>query len=278
MKVSLFDKKVLKTFLASVGIVETVLSIILIFVDVPQGTRIRLILALLLLAAFVFDYVVIIIAANTKKKASTKINNIQVKIFVGDIFNQTGCLKVIPFNERFDTVVDNVIISEKSLNGQYITRYMAETPEELKQQITNNPRLASLITLIDSPRQGEVVITYPLGTIVKNGEYLLTAFSKVNANNEAYHDNRSIWDSLVNMWKEIGIAYAGESVCLPLLGSGITRFVDNNISEQELLELMLYSLKVSGLQLNWNCGISVIIHPNNAKSIDFYGINNFLCD
>ena len=278
MKVSLFDKKVLKTFLASLGLVETVLSIILIFVDVPQDTKIRSILALILLAAFVLDYVILIIAANTKKKASTTINSIQVKICVGDIFKQTGCLKVIPFNERFDTLVDNVIISEKSLNGQYITKYLNETPEELKQQITNNPRLASLITLIDSPGHGEAVFTYPLGTIVKNGEYLLLAFSKVNANNEAFHDNRSLWNSLVNMWKEIGIAYAGESVCLPLLGSGITRFVDNNISEQELLELMLYSLKVSGLQLNWNCGISVIIHPNNAKSIDFYGINNFLCD
>lgn len=119
-------------------------------------------------------------------------------------------------------------------------------------------------------------MTYPLGTIHKEGDFLLLAFSKFNQNNEAYLDDKTLWECLINMWREIGTTYAGKSIDLPLVGSGITRLQNININGQELLELILLSLKVSGLCLNWNVSINVIIHPNNAKHINFYKLQDYL--
>lgn len=42
-----------------------------------------------------------------------------VDVKVGDIFDQAA-LKIIAFNEYFDTPVDDVVISAKTLNGIYI--------------------------------------------------------------------------------------------------------------------------------------------------------------
>ena len=132
--------------------------------------------------------------------------------------------------------------------------------------------MKKLIAGVDDRTGSGKQVRYPLGTIYKNGDYLLLAFSKFDENNEAYLDSKGLWDSLVNMWREIGVLYAGKSVSIPLLGSGITRKRGMNVSEQELLELIILSLRVSGLQLNWNVKINIVIFSKNAEEINFYAL------
>lgn len=57
-----------------------------------------------------------------------------VTIKVGDIFQQPG-LKVIAFNEYFDTQVDNRIIAESSLNGTFIKCHLNGAVENLDSHI-----------------------------------------------------------------------------------------------------------------------------------------------
>ena len=115
---------------------------------------------------------------------------------------------------------------------------------------------------------------YPLGTIFKNKDYLLLAFSKFDADNRAYLDSRSMWECLINMWNEIDICHAGNSVGIPLMGSGITRTHNIHLSEQEILELIILSLRVSGIKINWNSKFKIIIYPPNAKNINFYKLRS----
>ena len=61
-----------------------------------------------------------------------KIKGINVKIEEGDIFESTDW-KLIPFNEFFDTTVDDVVIARNSLNGKFIERL--QDIDDLKRQI-----------------------------------------------------------------------------------------------------------------------------------------------
>ena len=276
MKVSVFDKRVAKTFSAIVSLLSTIMSLILIFVPLPSDVKIKIWCAAGLIVFLVVLYVIIWICANASKKAKMKINGINVCVKTGDLFEENGHLKVIPFNEHFDTKVDDVIISASSLNGIYINRFFKDAEKELSKRITSDSKLKEVVTIVETPLKGKSRMTYPLGTIHKEGDFLLLAFSKFNQNNEAYLDDKSLWECLINMWREIGTTYAGKSVDLPLVGSGITRLQNININEQDLLELILLSLKVSGLHLNWNVSLNIIIYPNNAKHINFYKLSNYL--
>jgi len=61
-----------------------------------------------------------------------KTKGINVKIEEGDIFESTDW-KLIPFNEFFDTTVDDVVIARNSLNGKFIERL--QDIDDLKRQI-----------------------------------------------------------------------------------------------------------------------------------------------
>ena len=65
--------------------------------------------------------------------------------------------------------------------------------------------------------------------------------------------------------------YAGRSVSIPLLGSGITRFKEYNmISDQELLEMLIWSFKVSRIKFTYPSQVSIIIHNSKKDKINFY--------
>ena len=66
--------------------------------------------------AIVFLCTLFLYLAMRHKGYKTKVNGKPVSIIVGDLFKQEG-FKVIPFNERFDTKVDDVIIAHRTLNG-----------------------------------------------------------------------------------------------------------------------------------------------------------------
>lgn len=273
MKVKLSDRRLLKSFATVISGISTALSLVLIFVDVPDNIIIRAILAILFLLAIIVVYFVMWDSANKKTKSTILVNGNIVDIEVGDIFEQKNILKVIPFNEYFDTQVDEQIVSSKTLNGQYILHHLSEPPESLSERIMNDKRLNGLITCMDAKRAFSKA-KYPLGTIFKNNDYLLLAFSKFDADNRAYLDSKSMWECLINMWNEIDICYAGNTVGIPLMGSGITRTHNMHLSEQEILELIILSLKVSGIKINWNLKFKIIIYPPNAKNINFYDLSS----
>lgn len=273
MKVKFSDKRLLKSFATVISGISTVLSLVLIFVDVPDNIIIRSILAILFLLAIIVVYFLMWNSANKKTKATITVNGNTVDVEVGDIFEQKDILKVIPFNEYFDTQVDEQIVSSKTLNGQYILHHLSEPPESLRDRIMNDKRLNGLITCMDAKRASSKA-KYPLGTIFKNEDYLLLAFSKFDTDNRAYFDSKSLWECLINMWNEIDICHAGNIVSLPLLGTGIARQHNMHLSEQEILELIVTSLKVSGIKTNWNMRFKIIIYPNNASQINFYKLSS----
>jgi len=274
MKVSFFNKKLLKLYGSVIAVLSTIISFIQIFYELPDDCKIKLNVAIAFLICMLVLYIIVFIYSNKKKSVSLRVNDTVIKVFTGDILKQPG-LKVIPFNEYFDTIVDDKLISSNTLNGQFILNHVDDV-KALDTKIKQDKRLQRLQIAIDQKRSTGKEMKYPLGTIYKNNDYLLLAFSSFDSENRAYLTKDDIIKCLLNMWNEIDVVYNGYSINIPLLGAGITRFAGITLSKQELLEILIMSFKLSGIKLEYNANINIIIYKDSADDISFFKLKDFL--
>lgn len=269
IKVNLFNPKLLKNYSVVLTIISTIFSFVSLVVEIPDDCK--FFAGISLAITFVIIYILMWIFANKQTKTTLNINNSKVTIRIGDIFEENS-LKVIAFNEYFDTLVDNRIIAERTLNGIFI-KTKVHNIDELDNLINNDLNLNDKILDINSNRLQGKKNKYKLGSIYEYNNYLLTAFSKFDNDNRAYLNMNDYVNFLLNFWNEIDIIYANRPVSIPLLGSGMTRFKEYNLSEQELLELLIWSFKVSRIKLIHPSNVSIIIHESIQDKINFYKLS-----
>jgi len=273
IKVGLFNKTLLKDWLAFLSPISVIVTCFSIAISIPDKYKILTIISILIL--FIVIYIVLWLRANLLNKIELTINNSKVEIKIGDIFTEQG-LKVIAFNEYFDTQVDNVIISESTLNGMYIKREIQDV-EELDGLIEQDEHLNDSKIEFNKNRKLGKKDKYKLGTIFQNNDYLLTAFSKFDNNNRAFLHMNDYVNFLLNFWNEVDIVYNGRSICIPLLGAGMTRFKGyDTISDQELLELLIWSFKISKIKFTYPSAVSIIIHETKKDKVDFYKLKELV--
>lgn len=270
IKVDFFNKKLIKTFANKIGAISTVTSLVLIFFDIPESYKI--------IAAICFSLFIIVcyfhawFLANREIEKKIEINNSIIHIKTGDIFTEDG-LKVISFNEYFDTEVNDILISEMSLNGIYLLSEVSDIVG-LDCAIENNLKMKNKTFEQNIKKTEGKNKKYKLGTIFRNGDYLLTAFSRFDDDNRAFLNMVDYIKCLLNFWNEVDIIYSGKTVVIPLMGSGITRFKGyEHVSEQELLELLIWSFKVSKIKFNYPSKVSIIIDANKMDKINLYSLS-----
>lgn len=236
--------------------------------EISQTCRLSLFILVIFIVLLIYS--LSLRAANNKKVLEEKINDTEIVVKYGDIFEQQG-IKVIAFNEFFDTLVDDKIISKTTLNGIFIEQY-SKGKEELDQAIANENRLSvNLITDNVARKYGGKNKQYKLGSICPVDEYFLLAFSHFDQDNKAYLTVEDYISCLMHMWNELDRFYAGKSISIPLLGSGITRFNDIQIKPQKLLEYMLITYKASMVNLK-NIKVTFVLDKSLTDKIDLYNI------
>ena len=101
----------------------SVLSFVTWFIpNIPDELQfVKIIIGVVLFLILIISFIVIVVCQSKSKEVNLIINNTKVNIKFADIFSQLG-IKVIAFNEYFDTLVDNVVINHTSLNGQVIDK------------------------------------------------------------------------------------------------------------------------------------------------------------
>lgn len=267
-KVRLFDKRIVEVFFKYASIFATVVSIIFIFIKIPDGWEINALL--LLIIVLIFKYFIIWFYANKQTEIVINIDGTTVEIKTGDIFKQDE-LKVIPFNEYFDTIVDNIIINERSLHGQYINNY--SNLDVLNQLVENDSDLNETENILEEgiKRSGKNT-KYRLGSILLNEEFVLTAFSKFDEKNRAYLTIVDYLDFLMNFWDEINRVYAQKKISVPIFGSGITRFKKGfgEIDDNELLEIMIWTFKLSKIKFEYPAKLTILIHEDKIDKINIF--------
>lgn len=278
-KVDLFDKNLLKQYFAILSGVSVILSFVLIGVNIPDKYKYPTMIVLFLILIAI--YFLMWVKANRSDDVTLNINNSSVRIKVGDIFenqehqedgDEDPPLKVIAFNEYFDTRVDDKIISKRTLNGKYVNERINNIEEfdrSLELELAEKE-----IDFNENRKEGKKK-KYKLGTIFQHGNYLLTAFSKFDANNRAHLYMNDYINFLINFWNEVDIVYGGRTVVIPLLGSGMTRFKEyDTVSEQELLELLIWSFKVSRIKFKHPAHVCIVIHKSSKDKINFYKLRS----
>ena len=101
---------------------------------------------------------------------------------------------VIPFNEFFDTKVDNVIVSSNTLHGKFIEKFKADSIIDI---IIKRLESVEYLSIDNNRANDSNNKRYQLGIIIKlddfykksmdlNNVYLLTSFSKFDEDNRAY--------------------------------------------------------------------------------------------
>lgn len=273
MKVNLFDRQLLELFYKILSVISVLTSFVFIFIDIP--VQHKLIIGLSVLICLVILYCVLWWRSNKKTHINLNIEGSPVEIKFGDIFNEDG-LKVIAFNEYFDTLVDNKIIAENTLNGYFIKNFI-ENVSFFDEQICKDLHLQEKVIETNENRLLGKKTRYKLGSIFKyESQYLLTAFSRFDDKNRAYLSMQDYISCLLEFWNEIDIIYAGRTIVIPLLGSGITRFRGyENVSEQELLELILWSFKVSRIRFRYPSKVSIVVGYDKKDKVSLFQLANF---
>lgn len=271
MKVKITDKVVLHEFLKKVSIISAIFSIAFIFIDV--SAKYKTYAGLCVVLFFFLLYIYLWFRYNNLKKLNLVIDGSKVSILTGNLFEQSG-LKVIAFNEYFDTQVDDRIISKNSLNGIYINEHSSQSVSELDEIIKDYPFEDGELIESGVNRNGKSR-KYKLGTLCIVEDYLLVAFSKFDSQNRAVLTMPEYLEFLINFWDSVNRVYSQKSVSVPIFGSGITRIKEHkNISDEELLKIMLWTFRISEMRFKHPAKLTIVIHHDKIDSINLLDIKS----
>lgn len=177
-----------------------------------------------------------------RRKVLIEGDNYQIEVKYGNLLKQKKCKRVISFDECFTTSVGDKPedINPGSLCGQYLRM---------------NPNLNPLALTSAAEIKAKAECSkhknrtcYESGTLVPNGNDLLMAFAKLDADGLGRLSRDEYLSCLNVLWKEIDKYYGQEDVCIPILGAGITRFGNGSgasIPQQELLDMIIWSYKLN---------------------------------
>lgn len=266
IKVSLFSRTLWRRYLVLVSGISVFTSFFFVAIEVPDNLKICVLIGIVI--SLVISYVLLWVAANKTTSKKLNINGSPLEVKIGDIFEESE-LRVINFNEYFDTVADDNLIAKSTLNGKYLASQVTDIPA-LDKAIADDVHLAEMKVRENTARSIGKKIQYKLGSIHIADDYLLVAFSKFDKDNKAYLFMRDYINCLMTFWEEVDRVYASKSVALPLMGAGITRLKDANVTEQELLGLLIWSFKVSRVKFRHPAKVTIVIHESMKDKINFY--------
>jgi len=267
-KVPFWDRTLLSSYYKVLSVFSVAASFIFLVYEIPEHAQMRV--GIGMITVFAAIYILMWALANHKKSITLNINGSTLEICAGDLFACDG-FKVIAFNEFFDTQVDDVLISSRSLNGRYILEQVADVPG-LDARIASDPHLRNC-ALGAMVRPVGKQTRYALGTIFKNGEYFLTAFSRFDPYNRAYLEMNDYINCLMNFWNECDVHYAGQPVSMALMGAGLTRFRGNEcITEQELLEAMIWTFKASKIRFSPPSKARIVLTGDLLRKVNLYSL------
>lgn len=268
MKIDICNRTLWEKYLSVLGIIGIFTSFITIFISIEDRykTSAGIIFGVFLILIFLLQ----LYKANNMRSIKFKINQLQIDICYGDIFAAQG-LKLIPFNEYFDTLVDDIVISENSLNGTFIKRYYPNVI--ILDDLISNALHGCKCEINTGKVMGKKK-KYTLGSVIEIPDnYILAAFTYFDNANRAYLSKTDYLLCLQNLWDSINTIYAQRNITIPLLGSGISR-IGNDMKPQDYLEQILNSIKLSNIDMAHNVKLSIVLHESVKDEINLYEITN----
>ena len=273
---SLFDRKIIKNYTSIIAGLTGIISFIVLFL--PWETfepSIKYWLLGIIIFVCLIIYVINYFYVVNLRSIEINIEGTHLRVESGDIFAYGDeYLKVIGFNEYFDTHVGDGLIDPGTLNGIYLNK-VANNIEQLDKNIEQDYEL----NFIENHRSRKLGKTkkYKLGSIHKDNNYLLIALTRFDECNNARVTLSDLTDCFLNMWNEIDRLKGTKKIVLPLLASGQTTRIGSkgaqlDVTDQEILELIISTLKISRIKIKKPADITIVLYGDKVKNIDLFKI------
>lgn len=203
-----------------------------------------------------------------REKIIIKGHNYSINIEYSDIIAISEYKKVITFDECFTTHIGDMPgdIKSGSICGQYLIKNSLQDTDKINKLITDLG-----IQPCKTKSKYKDLTRYESGTLVPNGKNLLMSFAKLDENGLGVMTYDEFINCLNLLWKEIDKYYALEDVCIPILGSGILRLKDKSLTQQELLDIIVSSYKLSPYKLKTPNKLHIVCKKREGFSINKVG-------
>lgn len=190
--------------------------------------------------------------------------NYEISVEYGDLLKVENCKRVIAFDECFTLDVGDDYswqINTGSICGKYLTEKPI-TDEEMIKLI-----LMAKVKPLRSKSKCQKKDKYVPGTLIPRGDDLLMAFTKLNAKGHSEMSKEDYIKCLFHLWKAVSEQNAQKDVCISILGSGTTDIIDQKLSQQELLDIMIATYKISSSKIKLPNKLRIICQRKDKFSL-----------
>lgn len=198
-----------------------------------------------------------------RKKIILALNKHKVQVEYEDIFEIDECKKIINFDECYSTEIgdDPHQIKPTSVCGQFLIKFPhIDITGLISRYGIKHQKKASKYNMQPCFKSGTLV--------PYNDEYLLMAFGKLNKDGRAVMCREEYVESLMYLWEQVDKFFAQTDVAIPILGSGITRFKGEELSQQELLDIMIMTYRLSAYKIKHPHKLRIICKKQDDFSIN----------
>lgn len=189
--------------------------------------------------------------------------NYKIVVIYKDMFKMKNCKKVIPFDECFTTNVGTSPgdIKPTSICGQFLQKNQIDIMRLMDEiHLTSKGR---------SKYKGKD--KYESGRLIPFHDFFLMSFAKLDKDGLGRMTRDELTDCLSILWREIDKYYGQHDVCIPILGSGITRLDDTSLGQQELLDILITSYKLSASKMKKPNKLYIVCRRSDDFSLNRIG-------
>lgn len=177
---------------------------------------------------------------------------------------------VIPVNRCFDTIVDNKIVSERTLHGIAFKKLYEQskfTEKSLNAAIENLLKNQKYDLLNNESKSLGNHKRYAVGTAIdlpidSNEHYILWALSTFDENLKAHTSMQDYALAVQKLIEACNNESEGFSIVMPLVGAGLSR---TNRNQNEILRYLISAFEINKELLN--CDVHIIVREDLKNEI-----------
>lgn len=190
----------------------------------------------------------------------------KITIKFGDLFEERGW-KAIGANDFFDSIVDEDLVSSKSLHGYVLNTYWRDNWKDWRRQVDASLRRKQAVR--ENRSKGNL-LRYPVGTTVRactdNQKFLFVALGETNpANNVTSANAEMLIRAVRGMVVEARAACSMEPLVIPLMGSGLARV---GIKNSVLVDLIITAVLEEGRHGRVTGEIKIVLPEDKVHDIN----------
>lgn len=250
---------------------ESVFTKIQVFKGISGDWNVTVNRVILLIIVYIVSGVATLLYYRFRRSISLKGRNYCIKVQYGNILEADAiknlifrkkCWRVISFDECFTTSIgtEKWQINEDSICGQYLKKH----------PITNMQHLIDTagLTPCESRSKFRNSICYASGSIIPRDGFFLMAFAKLNQDGLGEISYKEYLECLNRLWSELNDNYGQRDVYISVMGSGVTRMNDMELTTQELLETIIYSYKLSRNKIKSPYKLHIVCRKRDGVLLD----------